>query len=188
MAQIITLSVEPRTGGDRGYDPAPMEGFVPKALLIAALGGAAMMSGCTQSSECDEADCVCMGTCRCLPGDELTEDTIDANPLYTVDGTPVVVLRLDLAGECFGESTERTYVIYRTTSLEITSGPVDVDDFRAPRHVPESFAYEYMDLTIEVRDIAAPGVMLDFIDPSGTNETLVAQCDGTSGVLSCMQI
>jgi hypothetical protein len=157
------------------------------ALLVGMLSTAFLLSSCSQSSECDEADCVCMGTCRCLPGDELTADSVDVRPLYTVDGTPVVVLRLDLAGQCFGEG-ERTFVIYRTTSLEITSGPVDLDDFRAPNHVPESFAYEYMGLTIEVRDISAAGVMLEFVDPTGAMETLVAQCDGTSGVLSCTQL
>jgi hypothetical protein len=156
-------------------------------LLAGMVTASSLFVSCTQSSECEEGDCVCMGTCRCLPEDELAEDTVDVQPLYTLDGTPVVVLRLDLAGQCEGDG-ERTYVVYRTTSLEITTGLVDVDDFRTPRHVPASFAYEYMDLTIEVRDIAAAGVMLEFIDPTGMRETLVAQCDGTSGVLSCTQL
>jgi hypothetical protein len=157
--------------------------------LFAALLGFALLAAasCTSSSECDEADCVCMGTCICLPGDELTEDYLDVRPLYTVGGLPVVVLRLDLTGTCFGEGA-RTYIVYRTAGLEIATEGVDVDGFRTPRNVPDSFAHEYDGLTIEVRSIAATGLMLTFIDPTGTNETLTAQCDGSSGTLSCAEL
>ncbi len=170
--------------GDPSYHSAPMRAFLSACLLWSV---SIATSACSQSTDCADGDCVCMGTCACLPGDELTMDTIDAQPLYTVDGIPVVVVRLDLAGQCLGEGA-RTYVVYRTTSLEISTGPVDVDDFRTPRHVPDSFAYEYMDLSIEVRDIAGPGVSLAFVDPSGTNETLMAECVETGGVLSCTQL
>ena len=128
-----------------------------------------------------------MGTCMCLPGDELTEDYLDVRPLYTVDGTPVVVLRLDLEGTCLG-SGARTYVVYRGTRLEITTDPVELDDFRSPRNVPGSFAYEYESLSIEVRSIAATGIRMQFIDPMGVAETLTAECDGSSGVVSCAEI
>jgi len=144
-------------------------------------------ASCSSSSECDEADCICMGTCMCVPGDELSEDYLDVRPLFTTDGLPVVVMRLDLEGECLGTGA-RTYVVYRDTRLEIASDGIGVDGFRTPNHVPDSFAYEYLGLTIEVRGIAATGVMLEFIDPDGVREPLIAQCDGSSGVLSCAEL
>jgi len=113
----------------------------------------------------------------------LTEDLFDVVGLYTTSGLPVAVLRFDFAGDCLG-SGEQAFVVYRTSTLEVATA-VDIDDFRAPRHVPGSFRYEYdvEAVAIVARQVAADAVDLTFDD--GSDTPLTARCEVAAGVITC---
>jgi len=149
--------------------------WLRSAVLAFALSVLCSLSACASDAEC--VDCVCPG------GEVLTEDLFDVAGLYTTAGQPVAVLRFDFAGDCLG-SGERAYVIYRTSTLEVATA-VDIDAFRAPRHVPDSFRYEYdvEAVAIVARRVAANAIDLTFDD--GSDTPLTARCEVAAGAITC---
>lgn len=147
------------------------------AFPAVALGALLLLAGCSNSTACE--DCVCPG------GEHLAEDIYDVRGLYTTDGLPVAVLRYDFAGECFG-SGQRAFVIYRPEGLQIPE-TADIDAFRAPRHVPDTFRYEYdAGVAIVTRQVAENAMLLTFDD--GSERPLTARCEVTDGITNCVAL
>ncbi len=114
----------------------------------------------------------------------LEGDLLNVNPVYTADREPLVILRLDLAGDCAGTG-EETYVVWRSGAPEILGEPVAVHPTDLPESAPGSFMYQYrtLGLVIDVQRNNATDVTLAFIDGSDFPPAL--RCRDMSGVLTC---
>jgi hypothetical protein len=114
----------------------------------------------------------------------LEGDVLNANPVYTADGEPLVIMRLDLAGSCPG-SGEETYIVWRSGAPEILTEPVAVHPMDLPENEPGTSMYLYRThgLTIDIQRDAATDVTLGFIDGSGLPPAL--RCQNVDGFLSC---
>jgi len=123
------------------------------------------------------------GSDACTP---LAGDVLNAAAVYSADGEPLVIVRLDLGGTCAGSGPE-TFVIYRPTGLVITTDTTPIDPMMLPESEPGSSTYVYRTdgVTLEIRREATM-VTLAFMDMSAMPPGV--RCLNVDDALSCTEI